>query len=157
MPSLHIIYASTSGNTEYVVDALRKYLSEKHSSLEISAQLAERAQTHDLTKSDLLLLASGTWNTGGREGQMNPHMVEFLWNRTKDADLKGKECAVIGLGDDRYKYTVRATEHMAHFIKEHGGHALIPPLVIVNDPYGQEGKIAKWGEELLNKLSSLKS
>ncbi len=156
MPSLHIIYASTSGHTEYVVDALRKYLSEKQPSLTISFQIAERAQAEDLTKGDLLILASGTWNTGGREGQMNPHMVEYLWKRVKDADLKGRECAVIGLGDDRYKYTARATEHMAHFIKEHGGHALVPPLVIVNEPFGQEAKVERWGEELLTKLSSLK-
>lgn len=155
MLQVHIIYASTSGHTEYVVDALRKFLVEKQSPPEVSVQIAEKAQPEDLTKGDLLILASGTWNTGGREGQMNPHMVEYLWKRVKDADLNGKQCAVIGLGDHRYKYTTRATEHMAHFIKEHGGHALLPPLVIVDDPYGKEGKVEKWGEALLSKLSSL--
>ena len=155
MPRLHIIYASTSGHTEYVVDALRKFLSEKQLSLTVSVQIAEKAQSEDLTKGDLLILASGTWNTGGREGQMNPHLVEYLWKRVKDADLKGKQCAVIGLGDERYKYTARATEHMAHYIKEHGGRALVPPLVIVNDPYGQEKKVEAWGAGLLKKLSTL--
>src|SRR3989344_2342362 len=157
MPSLHIIYASTRGNTEYVIDALQKFLLEKDSSVHISFERAERAGVPDFTKSDLLILASGTWNTGGREGQVNPYMFELLYKKAKDIDLAGKQCAVIGLGDHRYKYTARATEHMAHFIKEHGGHALLPPLVIVDDPFGQEEKIEKWGEELLKKISSLQS
>ncbi len=157
MPNLHIIYASTSGHTEYVLKVLCAYLAAHAPSLIISKQRAEEAQVEDLTKGDVLILASGTWNTGGREGQMNPHLVEFLWKRVKDADLKGKQCAVIGLGDDRYKYTARATEHMAHFIKQHNGHALLPPLVIINEPYGQEGKVEKWGEEFLKKLSTLSS
>jgi len=157
MPSLHIIYASTSGHTEYVVQVFSASLKTVAPNLKITQQRAEEAKPEDLLKGDLLILASGTWNTGGREGQMNPHMVEFLWKRAKDANLKGKECAVIGLGDDRYKYTARATEHMAHFITEHGGHALVPPLVIVNEPYGQEKKVEAWGSEVLRKISSLSS
>jgi len=153
--SLSIIYASTSGHTEYVVDVLQAFLSKNAPTIETSVLRVEKATAEDLTKGDLLIIASGTWNTGGREGQMNPHMVEYLWKRVKDADLKGKQCAVIGLGDERYKYTARATEHMAHYIKEHGGRALVPPLVIVNDPYGQEKKVEAWGAGLLKKLSTL--
>lgn len=155
MPSLHIIYASTSGNTEYVVDVLKQSLLEKDSSLHITLERAERAGAEDFTKSDLLILASGTWNTGGREGQVNPYMFELLYKKAKDVDLAGKQCAVIGLGDHRYKYTARATEHMAHYIKGHKGNAFLPPLVIVDEPFGQEGKVKMWGEELLKKLSTL--
>ena len=157
MPHLHIIYASTSGNTEYVIDVLKKHLEEKQQDLEVTTKLAEQADVEDFSVGDFLLLASGTWNTGGREGQMNPHMFLLCHKRAKEIDLAGKHCFVIGLGDERYKYTARATEHLAHFIKQHNGHIGIPPLVIVNDPYGQEDHVHKWGDALLKKLPELAS
>jgi len=36
--------------------------------------MAEKTQPQDLLSGDVLLLASSTWNTGGIEGQLNPHM-----------------------------------------------------------------------------------
>ena len=90
----------------------------------------------------------------GREGQLDPHMFVLLNKKVKGIDLAGKECCIVSLGDDRFKYTARATEHLANFINNHGGHMIIPPLVVVNDPYGQEEHIAKWADKLFSKLSS---
>ncbi len=155
MRSLHIIYASTSGHTEYVVDVLKKYFDENaKDQLSVTCEIAEKSKAEDLTKSDMLLLASGSWNVGGREGLPNPHMGSFLVKDAKDTNLAGKECLVIGLGDDRYKETARVTEHLATFINSHGGHLFVPPLVIVNEPYEQEAVVHKWADKVLSKLSS---
>lgn len=154
MKSLHIIFASTSGHTEYVVDVLKKYFAENaKAQISVTIEIAEKSKAEDLTKSDMLLLASGSWNVGGREGLPNPHMSELLVKDAKDVDLGGKECLVIGLGDSRYRETARVTEHLATFINSHGGHLFVPPLVIVNEPYGQEAVVEKWGEKFINKLS----
>ena len=154
MKSLHIIFASTSGHTEYVIDVLRKYFDEKaKDQLSVTIEIAEKSKAEDITKSDMLLLASGSWNVGGREGLPNPHLGSFLVKDAKDVDLAGKECLVVGLGDSRYKETARVTEHLATFINAHGGHLFVPPLVIVNEPYGQEAAIHKWGEKFIKKLS----
>lgn len=151
--SLTMIYATTTGHTEYVIDTLQSFLKEKEPGMSVTAKRAEEATADDCTKADLLLLASGTWNTGGREGQLNPHMGLFLGKRAKDVDLAGKECLIVSLGDARYRETARATEHLGKFIRDHKGKILPPPLVIINDPEGQEEQIKKWGEKLFLKLS----
>lgn len=152
MVSVNIIYASTSGHTEYVIQVLEEHMRScqvSGVSFQVNVKRAEAAGSGDLLTGDILVLASGTWNTGGVEGQLNPHMYEFLLGRAKDVHLKGKHVAIIALGDDRYFYTCRAGEHLRQFVQTHGGHVLEPPLLIVNEPYGQEEKIRAWGEKLL--------
>ncbi len=72
--TLSIIYASTSGHTEHVIDTLIAALEKTAPDLRIIKQRAEQSTLEDLTKGDVLLLASSTWNTGNVEGQLNPHM-----------------------------------------------------------------------------------
>ncbi|MDP6561356.1 MAG: flavodoxin domain-containing protein [Candidatus Peribacteraceae bacterium] len=154
MPSLHIIYASTSGNTQHVVDTLIEHLAQSHKEMEVTAQRAEEAQPEDLTKSDVLVLASGTWNYDGVEGYLNMHMRELLEKRAKDTDLAGCPIAFISLGDDRYYYTGRATERFMQFAMEHNGKSCCMPLIIINDPYGQEEKVTTWCDKLMECFTS---
>ena len=69
---LHIIFASTSGHTEYVVDSLIDSLKDIAQGWEIEKTMAETTQPQDLLRGDVLLLASATWNTWSIEGQLNP-------------------------------------------------------------------------------------
>ena len=111
---LHIVFASTSGHTEYVVNALIDSLKSITPGWEIKETVAEKTQPQDLLSGDVLLLASATWNTGSIEGQLNPHMWVLLHDKAKTLDLAGKPCACIGLGDHRYFYTARAADHPGH-------------------------------------------
>ena len=90
------------------------------------------------------------WNSV-REGQLSPGFIKFT-KQAQNFDLGGKHTCVIGLGDDRYFYTCKSTAHLMKFAREIGGKNLLPPLPIVNDPYGQEDKITKWGDKLLSAL-----
>lgn len=150
--TLHIIYASTSGNTEYVVDELIGHVRRTMPEVEIEHQRAELAQPKDLLRGDVLILGSGTWNTGGTEGQLNMYMHALLKDRAKDLDLQGKPITFISLGDDRYYFRTRCTEHFLRFQREHNGQLFVPPLVMVNEPYGQEEKIYRWTEKLLDHM-----
>src|ERR1700722_6314647 len=85
--SLHIVFASTSGHTEYVVDTLIGSLGESVPGWDIEKRMAEKTQPLDLLRGDVLVLASATWNTGGIEGQLNPHMEQLLQEQAKDVDL----------------------------------------------------------------------
>lgn len=152
MPTIQIIYASTSGHTEYVVGELVEHL--KSANCEVRIAKAEVAKSEDLLQGDLLILASGTWNTGGIEGQMNPHMHDYLLTTAKDVALNGKNVMIIALGDHRYFYTCRAGEHMRNFVRSHGGKVIEPSLLVVNEPYGQEEKIEKWVPKVLAQLSA---
>ncbi len=150
--SLNIIAASTSGHTDYVVGEVVAFLKAKAPKVTVTVMRAEQAKAEDLLKGDVLILGSGTWNTGGPEGQLNPHMDALLRERAAAVQLKGKKVAIIALGDDRYFYTGRAGEHLRNFIQSHGGTVMEPTLLVVNEPYGQEDRIKKWGEKLLTHL-----
>jgi flavodoxin I len=154
--SLSIIFASTSGHTEYVVEQLTAFLAAHKPDLAVTVRRAELAQPEDLTRADVLILASGTWNMHGREGQLNERMHTLLFERCRDIDLSAVPVALISLGDDRYHFTTRCTEHFMRFLKEHNATSLLMPLVIVNEPYGQEEKIRRWGEKLAERMAEEK-
>jgi flavodoxin I len=149
---LHIVFASTSGHTEYVVEALIDSLKSTIPGWGIEETMAEKAQPLDLLNGDVLLLASATWNTGGIEGQLNPHMWVLLHDKAKTLDLAGKPCACIGLGDHRYFYTARAADHLEHYVEAHHGRLIVPTLKIIDEPYGQEEAVRVWGEQLVDVL-----
>jgi flavodoxin I len=151
---LHVVVASTSGHTEYVVEALIDSLKTIAPGWEIDETLAEKAQPQDLLTGDVLLLASATWNTGGIEGQLNPHMWSLLNDRSKNLDLAGKPCACIGLGDHRYFYTARAADHLQNYIEAHHGRLIAPTLKIIDEPYGQEEAVRVWGRQLVDTPKS---
>lgn len=153
MQSLHIIYASTSGHTEHVVNALTGFLSSRTPDIKIERQRAELATAEDLQRGDLLILASGTWNFGGIEGHLNEHMHRLLFEKAGKIALGGKPVALISLGDDRYRFTTRCTERFMQFIKESGARLVHQPLTIVNEPYGQEERIRKWAGKLLEIMA----
>lgn len=145
-----IIYASTSGHTEYVIGHVADEWRMKNCELRIVR--VELAKPEDLVGADLLILASSTWNTGGIEGQLNPHMHEFVFGRAKDARLTGK-VAIIALGDERYRYLAQAGKYLRQFVETHGGTVLEPQLTILNEPYGQEEKAKEWAKQLMTHIS----
>jgi flavodoxin I len=147
---LHIVFASTSGHTEYVVEALIDSLKSIIPDWEIKETMAEKTQPQDLLRGDVLLLASATWNTGGIEGQLNPHMWVLLQDKAKTLDLAGKPCACIGLGDRRYFYKARAADHLQQYVKAHHGRLIVPTLKIMGEPYGQEEAVRAWGKQLVD-------
>jgi flavodoxin len=121
----------------------------------IVAAMAEKTQPDDLLKGRIVVLASATWNTGGSEGQLNPHMRALLQEKATNLDLGGKPCACIGLGDDRYFYTARAVDLLQDYVTGHHGRLILPSLEIVNEPYGQEEKVRVWARQLVD--ASLKT
>jgi flavodoxin len=151
MQRLRIMYSSTSGHTEHVLDVLVAYLREKQAPLEIVVQHVEQGEPKDLLDCDILLLASSTWNS--TEGLLPPDFAKFV-RACRSIDLKEKPTCVIGLGDDRYFYTCRAAAHLMQFARERNGKNFVPPLPIVNEPYDQDDKVTKWADKLLAKIST---
>jgi flavodoxin I len=150
---LHVVFASTSGHTEYVVESLIDSLKSITPGLAIEQTMAEKTHPQDLLSGDVLLLAASTWNTGGIEGQLNPHMWVLLQDKAKTLDLAGKPCACIGLGDHRYFYTARAADHLQNFVEAHHGRLIVPTLKIIDEPYGQEETVGVWCKQLVDALA----
>lgn len=150
MRTLQAVYASTSGHTEYVVGLLSDALKGR---VDVAVTRVERATPDILLAGDALMLASGTWNTGGVEGQLNPYMHFFLNGAANGVDLKGKKVIVIGLGDERYRYTARAGYLLDTWVRSHGGALLRDPYVLVNEPYGQEAVVKEWASDISSLLA----
>ncbi len=149
-PSVTLIYASGSGHTEYVFDQICSAL--KTANITVTMIRAEKAQAEDIQKADVIVLGSGTWNTGGSEGQLHPYMHDLLNIRLSGMDLKAKPVAFVSLGDERYYFTTRCTEYFMKFAKQSNSKLCLPPLTIVNEPYGQEEKIAQWAGKLRDAI-----
>lgn len=147
--SLCIITASTSGHTDFVLDEVVKHLRTKCPLLVIKRKRAELATFDDFLESDALILGSGTWNTGGVEGQLNPFMHQLLLEKCKDIKLPSKPIAFVSLGDDRYYFTTRCTEHFLKFQRASEAVSLVSPLIIVNEPYDQTEKMLAWADKLV--------
>lgn len=153
--TLTLIYATSTGHTEFVIDTLCEALANALPDLRIIKQRAEMSTPQDLKKSDILVLACGSWNTGNVEGQLQPHMHELLTGRAADVDLKGIPAAAIGLGDERYYFTARAAEKLTQYLTDHHALLLLPTLKIINDPFDQTAKIEIWAKELASAISKL--
>lgn len=154
MTSVHVIVASTTGHSDYVAEKAIARWKNCAPDLIVTKQRAEQASPEDLTKADVTVLASGSWNTEGIEGQMNPHMHYFLKNRAANIDLNVKKVGIIGLGDDRYYFMLGAKNLMEEYVRSHNGMLLEPTLGVVNEPYGQEPTIEAWADAFATAISA---
>ncbi len=150
-----MIYATSTGHTEFVVDTLIAALNKSVPDLLIKKQRAETAKAEDLTKESILLLACGSWNTGNVEGQLQPYMHDLLMTRAVGVELKGMPVAAIGLGDERYHFTAKAADKLTDFLNSHGGKILLPTLKVVNEPFDQVTKVETWAKELAAAIKKL--
>lgn len=155
--TLNIIYASINGNTEYVMGRIEASLRSTLPHLIIRRVRAEGATEKDFLMPDVLLLGSGTWNTSGVEGQLNPHMHSLLFEQMKGRPLTGKPMAFVSLGDEDHHFITDCKQHFLRFMKDAGGRKLLPSLVIVNDPYSQHENIDEWAEKFASALGKKKA
>lgn len=147
---IQLIYASTSGHTEYAVCVVLEALRAEAPMLVVRKSMAESCGAADFLADDFLVLAAGSWSVGGAEGQLNPYMSRLLNERANTLNLDNKPCACIGLGDHRYFYTARALDLLQQYVASHGGRLIIPGLRLVNEPYGQEESIHAWARALVS-------
>lgn len=113
-------------------------------------QRAELSKASDLAKAEILILASPTYG----HGALQEHMLAFT-KGLGDVDLKGKPCAVIGVGDPKYEaqYHIESAAILEEFLKDHGGKLLLPVLRISRTPVMHlKGLIPFWGKQLIDKL-----
>jgi len=150
MAHIHIVYGTTGGNTQIVMDMVRVVLEEKGHS--VKQEKAEVADLGHLLTNDCLILASPTYG----HGQLEDHFKNTFWKEvhTIDLDLSHHACAVVGLGDPKYDddYNIESAVILKKFMEDRGGEMIIENLAINRSPLPQlETTVRAWAE----KLSSL--
>lgn len=93
---IHLIYASTSGNTELVVEKVAEVWQSAGQTVELHR--AERTSPDAIASNQLFVLATSTWE----HGQLNPFFKK-LFDALKNIDCSAKKAAFIGCGDMRYE------------------------------------------------------
>ncbi len=111
---------------------------------------AETSDAKEMLKYDICVLASPTYGHGLLEGYMSK-FVKGL----KKINLKGKPCAVIGLGDPKYEaqYHIESALILEKRLTDAGGKILLPALRISRTPVMHlKGLIPNWTKQLINLL-----
>lgn len=129
---IHAIYASTSGNTESVVETVRDVFGQHD--LELVLHRAEVTPFEVLMNNPLFVLATSTWE----HGVINPLYTKLLDALTASADtfLSGKKAAFIGCGDHRYEPVLfcEGMKELKRTFLQKGGEAIGDELFIGGDP-----------------------
>lgn len=147
---VHVIYASTSGNVEAVVEKVATIL--EHQGYTALLYRSEQTSIDVIEENQQFVIATSTWE----HGAINPFFVK-LHDQMKQADIKGKRAAFIGLGDRRYEPVLfcEGMEKVRRTWLKNGGSELQEPLKINGEPYGLlETTVLPWASKLVQALTS---
>lgn len=143
MASAHIIYGSTTGNTEYVAQVIAEVLGEKGFTTkvtDVSSCTADGLGEGD----DLLLFGCSTW--GDDSIELQDDFVPFFDDFNK-LQIKGKKTAVFGCGLTDYEYFCGAVDVIEEKLLELGAQVL-DTLKIDGDPQATRDDIVSWATDV---------
>lgn len=135
---IYLIYASTSGNVEIVMESVGKILSTKDFKTFLCR--AEQTSIEVVDKHNKFVFGTSTWE----HGRLNPFFVH-LFEQLKTLDCHGKQAAFVGLGDKRYEPVLfcEGIEDVRRLWAERGGKEIGTVLKIQGEPYNQIESVVK--------------
>lgn len=143
---VHIIYASTGGNTEHVMERVAGYWNEKGITVELHR--AEQTPISIIFENQNFLFATSTWD----HGAINPFFNKLVAEMQK-SDFTGKVASFIGLGDRRYEkfYFCTGMTFLKEVWEKNKGTAIGVPLMIGREPFEEriETMVKEWAEATL--------
>ena len=110
-----ILYASTSGNTELMADAIADHLNLQGHDVVIKSFDFDRIDVEDIPKYDAIFVGTHTWD----DGEL-PYEVEDFYEEIEDVDITGKCFGVFGSADSFYDTYGLAVDLMADQLKNLG-------------------------------------
>lgn len=143
---VHIIYASTGGNTEHVMEQVAKYWQD--SGVQVELHRAEQTSISVILENKYFLLSTSTWD----HGTINPFFNKLL-AEMKTADLSDKVAAFIGLGDRRYEkhYFCTGMLSLKEVWEKNNGRSVGIALMIGREPFEEriEQMVQDWAKSTL--------
>ncbi len=142
---INVVFGTVGGNTKIVCERIAEVFESKGLNTQLFNALAvDQKKALDC---DLLVLACPTYGIG----ELEQHFESFL-RKLKDEDIKGKKCAVIGLGDPKYDkdYHLESAKVIMDFLREKEAEILHMPLRISKSPLPliQQGFVDRWAEKI---------
>ena len=150
MARIKIVYGTVGGNTHLVCERAQEVLEQAGNSVELLE--AKHADPRDATDADLLILACPTYGIGELE-----HFFEIFLGKLAMVELKGKKCAIIGLGDPKYDkdYHLESARIIMEFLQKKEAKILHMPLRISGNPLVliPTGFVDRWAEKINEQLN----
>lgn len=127
---IHIIYASTSGNVEFVCELVAGLWRQKGA--EVFLHRSEQTPIESINTNSRFLFATSTWDNGS----INPFFDRLL-REMKTTDFSGKVSSFIGLGDRRYEkhYFCEGIKILQQQWEKNSGKSVGVILTIGREPY----------------------
>jgi len=125
-----IVYASTSGNVEIVVEKIAEILSQK--GYTPTLHRSENSDISVLDNNSPIIFATSTWG----HGEINEYFARFL-KQMKKNDFTGREAGFFGLGDIRYEpvYFCEGIKMIKEVFIKNNGTEIHRMQMLNGDPY----------------------
>lgn len=141
---INLVYASTSGNVEIVVEAVAKIL--QQNGFKIVLSRSEKTPIQMIKNNKYFVFGTSTWN----HGQLNPFFLK-LYEAMQTMNFQNKEAAFVGCGDRRYEPILfcEGIEQVHELWLKKGGKNIGTMLKIQGEPYENLGSLVEpWASEL---------
>lgn len=140
---IHFIYASTSGNVEFVMDSVAESWRKK--GVEVQIMRAEQTSIDIIRNNRFFVFGTSTWE----HGVLNPFFKK-LAQEMKTLDCSDKMAAFIGLGDIRYERVLfcRGMQTLLDLWQKQNGQVIGVPIKVNGEPFDQIEKITSLTDQI---------
>lgn len=141
---INLVYASTSGNVEIVIETVAKVL--RQNGFEIILSRAEKTPIETIKKNKYFVFGTSTWE----HGQLNP-FFQKLYDAMQTENFQNKQAAFVGLGDRRYEPVLfcEGIEQVHRLWTKKGGKVVGTILKIQGEPYAiLDSVVMPWASKL---------
>lgn len=147
MPRILVVYASMTGNTEEMAEAIAE--GAKEAGAEVVAKEAFDASADELNDYEGIIIGAYTWG----DGELPDEFLDF-YDEMDALDLCGKKAAVFGSGDMSYPIYCGAVDTIETKLKELGAEIAGDSLKFEYNPSEEEKEQGRSLGRLVASLSS---
>lgn len=145
-----VVYASQTGNTELMAEAMVDYLKAKSCDVIIKTFDFDWVEPEELLEYDGVLIGTHTWD----DGEM-PYEVEDFYEEVEEVDISGRLFGVFGSGDSFYDIFGGAIDLVANRLENLGADVLPERLKADLEPDKDDiERCRAFAKELCEKLKS---
>ncbi len=137
-----VVYATNTGNTYLAAQIIQDILSQNYP---VDLINASDTNSQTLSKYDLVILGSSSWDWQGKEGHPLHSMIDLLKSCPPD-QFTHKKFACFGCGDQDFRLFCGAVDHLEEFVTQASANLVIHSL-----------KIDKFHIDILHKIDLTKA
>ncbi|QHT58760.1 flavodoxin [Paenibacillus lycopersici] len=147
MAKIVMIYASMTGNTEEMAEAVAQGI--RSAGGELDVKMVMDAQVSDLLGCDGIVLGAYTWG----DGELPDEFLDFYADMN-GVDLSGTKSAVFGSCDSNYLEYGVAVDILIRKLSERGSDVVLEGLKVELSPNAEEKTVCRsFGEQLVQAIA----